>query len=236
MNASAPVLAQSFSQRGVRLLERLDYRRAESAEEWDAIHRLRYDGYLREGAIVPGRVQKFADSLDESANAWIFGLYLDGRLVSTIRIHIASEKFAESPALPVFPDILVPEIQTGKIIVDPSRFVVDTVAARDHPQLAYMTLRIPWLACEYFGAHLVLATVRTEHRAFYKRVFGQRPVCPPRPYPPLVKPLSLMMLEYISTRDQVNDRYPFFRSTFFERRMLFERLGEAQRRAAPAAA
>ena len=236
MGASAFVSGQSFSERGVRLLEQLDYRRAETTDEWEAIQRLRYDAYLREGAIMPGGAKKLADAFDESRNAWIYGLYLDGRLVSSIRIHIASEKAAEMPALLTFSDVLVPELRAGKVIVDPSRFVVDYVAARDHPQLAYMTLRIPWLACEYFNAQLVLATVRSEHRAFYKRVFGQHPICPPRPYPSLTKPLCLMMLEYRTTREQVNARYPFFRSTFFERRMLFERPAEAPRHAASAAA
>ncbi|HXL84009.1 MAG TPA: hypothetical protein VN989_07790 [Casimicrobiaceae bacterium] len=236
MGATAFVSGQSFSERGTQLLERLDYRRVETADEWDAIQRLRYDAYHREGAIEPTSAKKLADAFDESHNAWIYGLYLDGRLVSSIRIHIASEAASEMPALPAFSDILVPELQAGKVIVDPSRFVVDSVAARDHPQLAYMTLRIPWLACEYFNAQLVLATVRPEHRAFYKRVFGQQPICPPRPYHSLIKPLSLMMLEYRTTRDQVNARYPFFRSTFFERRMLFERPADAPRHAASAAA
>jgi hypothetical protein len=79
------------------------------------------------------------------------------------------------------------------------------------------------MAAEYFDADLVLATVRAEHQAFYKRVFGHRPICPPRPYLTLTKPLSLMMLNYPPARDQIVMRYPFFRSSLFERRMLFER-------------
>jgi hypothetical protein len=42
-----------------------------------------------------------------------------------------------------------------------------------------------------------------------------------RPYPTLVKPLSLMKLDYVAMKDRVHRRYPFFRSTEFERRMLF---------------
>ena len=97
----------------------------------------------------------------------------------------------------------------------------------EYPQLVYLTMRLGWLAAEYFQAETVLAAVRTEHQAFYKRVFGHRLVCPARPYPLLEKPISLMELDYFGARARVNNRQPFFRSTFFERRMLFERLQDA---------
>ena len=42
-------------------------------------------------------------------------------------------------------------------------------------------------------------------------------------YPLLAKPISLMTVDASTVADQVYNRYPFFRSTFFERRMLFER-------------
>jgi hypothetical protein len=79
------------------------------------------------------------------------------------------------------------------------------------------------MAGEYFAADMILATVRTEHQAFYKRTFGHIVVRDARPYPTLIKPLSLMMLDYFAMKDRVHRRYPFFRSTFFERRMLFDR-------------
>ena len=60
--------------------------------------------------------------------------------------------------------------------------------------------------------------------ALYRRVFGHKLVCEARHYPLLAKPISLMMLDYFAERDRVNRRQPFFRTTFFERRMLFERL------------
>jgi len=79
------------------------------------------------------------------------------------------------------------------------------------------------LASEYFQTHLLLASVRAEHQAFYRRVFGHRLICEPRHYPLLAKPISLMALDYAMARERVPQRYPFFRSTLFERRMLFAR-------------
>jgi N-acyl amino acid synthase FeeM len=69
----------------------------------------------------------------------------------------------------------------------------------------------------------LLAAVRAEHQAFYRRIFQHRMVCAPRPYPLLAKPIGLMTIDYPAVAEQVHRRYPFFRSTLFERRMLFER-------------
>ncbi len=76
---------------------------------------------------------------------------------------------------------------------------------------------------QYFNAEHTLAAVRPEHQAFYRRVFKHRPLCGARAYPPLIKPLTLMTTNYREITEYVYRRYPFFRSSYFERRMLFER-------------
>jgi hypothetical protein len=217
--ASPP--AQSLADRVMLLLERVDYRRADTPEERDAIYRLRYAAYLREGTIAPNATERFCDPIDETDNTHIFGVYVDGELASSIRLHVASRAHSAMPALNVFSDLLSPEIAAGKTIIDPTRFVADRTASRRFPELCYVTTRLAWLASEFFSTNLLLATVRAEHQAFYRRVFGHRLVCEPRHYPSLTKPICLMALDYASARDRVPWRYPFFRSTYFERRMLF---------------
>jgi hypothetical protein len=101
-----------------------------------------------------------------------------------------------------------------------------------HPELRYVTLRLPWLALEYFNADVMLAAVRVKHQAFYKRLWGHQTICPPRLYPNLQMHVGLMTLDYRQMRDQVHQRHPFFRSSFFERRMLFERHAAVERRSA----
>ena len=213
----------SLVDRVMQLLNRVDYRRIETAEEKDAVFRLRYQAYRREGAIQPNPSEKFADSLDSSANVWIFGVFLDGKLASSIRLHIASPGCGELPALNVFSDILGPQLASGRTIIDPTRFVADRELSRRYPELCYVTTRLAWLASEYFQTDLLLATVRVEHQAFYRRTFGHQPICSPRHYPSLTKPISLMALDYAAARATVPQRYPFFHSTYFERRMLFAR-------------
>lgn len=226
MSALAPAATPSLAERALSLLERVDYRRADTESEREAIYRLRYNAYLKEGAISPSFSRRFSDEYDDKPNAWIFGVHIDGLLAGSIRLHVTTPESSDLPGLHVFSDVLQPEIDAGRTIVDPTRFVADAAATRLYPELPYITLRLGWLACEYFNTDIVLATVRAEHQAFYRRVFGQRPVCAPRTYPSLMKPISLMMLDYREARDRVNNRYPFFRSTYFERRMLFERPGQ----------
>ena len=206
----------------IELLDQVDYRLAETEEEKDEIYRLRYRAYLNEGAIEPNRDRKVTDPFDNLPNSWIFGVYFEGVLSSSLRISVASLEWPDTPSMSVFPDILEPELEKGKVMIDPTRFVADPERARRIPELPYMTLRLAYVACEYFHADLGLASVRAEHQAFYRRVFLHT-ISPPRDYPTLTKPICLMAIEFPSMRDKVFARYPHLRSSYFERRMLFER-------------
>lgn len=218
--------AGSVSTRGLELFDKVDYRLVESAAEREDIYRLRYRAYLKEGAIDPNRAERVCDRFDDLPNSWIFGVYLNGELASSLRISVASSQFRDCPSMDVFPDLLGPEIERGKVIVDPTRFVADPSRA-NHPELPYITLRLAFVACAYFNADLGLATVRAEHQAFYRRVFMHRSISEPRDYPGLKKPIVMMAVDFPAMRDKVFARYPFLRSTLFERRMLFERQGDA---------
>jgi hypothetical protein len=213
----------SFSDSVVELLRRIDARRADSAEQCEAIFRLRYDAYRREGAIPADSSPTFSDAYDWTPNTYLFGLYLEGKLASSIRIHVASGEHPDCPTLHVFPEYLQPELDAGKIIIDPTRFVADEGLSRLHPGLPYVTLRLGILAAGYFRADLLLAAVRPEHQAFYRRAFNQQLLCEARPYPLLAKPVSLMAVHYPTASMDMHRRYPFFQSTFAERRLLFAR-------------
>jgi N-acyl-L-homoserine lactone synthetase len=213
----------SFSDRVAELLDRVDCRLAVSKADREAIFRLRYQAYLSEGSIKPSFVQTFSDPYDDSDNVWLLGLYLDGELASSIRLHVATGASRDFPSRKVFADLLEPELDAGKVIVDPTRFVTDKHHSRVNPGLPYATVRLAWLAAGHFGAGHLLAAVRAEHQAFYRRTFNHRLISDPRPYPLLAQPISLMTVQYASVADRVHQRYPFFRSSFFERRMLFDR-------------
>ena len=215
--------------RGIELLDQVDYRLAETEIARDAIYRLRYDAYLNEGAIEANPDRKVTDRFDDLPNSWIFGVYYEGVLTASIRISVATPHHPETPSMDVFPDLLKPELARGKVFVDPTRFVADPSRSKRFPELPYMTLRLAYVACSYFNADVGLATVRAEHQAFYRRVFLHEALSQPRQYPGLTKPICLMAVDYPSMRDRVFARYPYFRSSYFERRKLFERSSEGQR-------
>lgn len=212
--------------RCAEVLDQVDYRLAETEEEKEEIYRLRYRAYLNEGAIEPNSDHRTADRFDAMPNTWIFGVYIGRALASSIRISLATPEHWNSPSVDVFPEILHPLLRSGKVIVDPTRFVADPDRAKRYPELPYVTVRLGYVACGYFNADIGLATVRAEHRAFYRRVFLQEPLSEPRLFPGLLKPVGLMAADYPAIRERVFQRFPLMRSSSFERRMLFQRRGE----------
>ena len=222
---SAPETSQTnFSDRLAALVSRIEYRRADSEAEREAIFRLRYQAYLREGAIAPNHSGRFTDADDEADNAFIFGLYIDGELASSLRLHIGNKDHPDFPSLHVFPDILQPRLDAGRVILDITRFVADERLSRLHRGLPYVSVRPTLLASEYFGVDDMLAAVRIEHQAFYQRAFGHQALCGARPYPQLSKPISLMSLDFPKASSGLYRRYPFFLSTRGEQQMVFERM------------
>jgi hypothetical protein len=203
------------------LLTRVECRPAWSDQEREAIYRLRYSAYHREGALPPEAPKVFRDRFDGEFNTLTFGVYLEGQLASSMRIHVVDHVTPTHPGLSVFGDHLLPPIESGEVLIDPTRFVIDAESSRTFPKLPYVTVRIAWMASQWFGANKLLATVRAEHQAFYRRLFGHKVLCAPRPYPTLTKPLSLMALDFKRERDRVQRRYPFFHSTLAERSRLF---------------
>jgi N-acyl-L-homoserine lactone synthetase len=223
LSAEGPDGRGTFSDRVSQLLDKIDCRLADSDSVREAIFRLRYRAYRREGAIPCNSSETFTDPYDEKGNGFLFGFFIDGEIASSIRVHVASQAQPDFTSFAAFSDYLGPELAAGKRVVDTTRFVTDEGFSRLYRALPYVTIRVAGMACEYFGADQLLAAVRTEHQPFYRRVFQHRVVCEPRPYPGLTKPLSLMTVHFPTFVDQVHRRYPFFRSTIAERQTLFGR-------------
>ena len=63
--------------------------------------------------------------------------------------------------------------------------------------------------------------VRSEHTAFYSRVFRSVSMCEPRLYPPFTMPIHFYESRCDWNMEWILQRFPFFRSTAMERRLLF---------------
>lgn len=207
-------------------MDQVDYRLAQTAEEKEEIFRLRYRAYLREGAVQPSADKRVIDQFEDAPNAWTFGVYIQGELYSSIRISVLTSQWRLSPSVELFGDVLHPLLDKGLVFIDSTRFVADPDKARQHPELPYVTVRLGSTAGVHFNADYGLAIIRPEHQAFYRRVFLHETWCEPRLYPGLVKPVGLMASHLPTVRERVLARYPFLRSSAFERRMLFDRAGQ----------
>jgi N-acyl-L-homoserine lactone synthetase len=119
--------------RSNNLLEYVDYRRVETRQDKEQIYRLRYRAYLREGAIRPSESEMVTDRYDDLANNFIFGIYIQGELCSSIRISVLTSEWRGSPSSEMFADLLHPELERGKLIIDPTRFVADPEKANRFP-------------------------------------------------------------------------------------------------------
>ena len=212
--------------RGGALFDRVDYRRIETPEEKDRLYLIRYKAYRQGGLIPPSESERYSDRYDDAPDALTFGVYVDGELCSSIRLHVLTAERRMSYTTELFGDVLNPRLDKGEVFIDPARFVADPEKAQRFPELPYLTARLSFLACEYFNADTGLALVRPTHQGFYRRVFLNETIAEPRPFPNALAKVALMASDFRSVRERVMDRFPIMRSSAFERRMLFERSSE----------
>lgn len=210
---ATPELGTSFNDGVQNLIDRVRCRRLVAEHDRLEAYRLRYAAYLREGAIAPNETGMITDRHDHAPGSEVYGLYIDDALAATIRLSHGTPEQTDVPAMATFPDVLEPIFQSGRTLIDPTRFVLDEAHARAYPKLAYVTLRVAWLVSDHLVVDHTLASVRTEHQAFYRRFFGHTLLAPARPYPSLIKPLSLMLLPCRESRERGLQRYPFLAST-----------------------
>jgi len=212
----------NFAERVLKMLSRVEYRLATTIEQRDAIFRMRYNCYLGEGAIDPNETLRYTDQYDKAPNALLLGVFFDGILSGSLRLHVVTPACSVLPDKGAFPDLIEPMIAAGLKMVDSSRFVVDEEASKAHPGLAYLTVRVGWMGAEHFSVDRILTAVRSEHTPFYRRIFGFEVKTEARDYPSLKKPVCLLSLDYRAKREIVQRRYPFFISTQAERQAVFD--------------
>ena len=97
MDRAAGATSQ-FATSLIDLLDRVHYRRVSVQEQFDPVYRLRYEAYRREDFIPINSQQITRDKFDDAPNCHCFGIYIDDRLVSSIRLHAVSAEQPTSPS------------------------------------------------------------------------------------------------------------------------------------------
>lgn len=211
----------NFATTLIDLLDRIEYRRVSTDDQFNPVYRLRYEAYRREEFIPINSQRVVRDEFDDLPNAYSYGVYLDGNLVSSVRFHYLTPDFRLSPSYSVFTDILDPLLDQGYTLLDPGRFTADYEASLAFPALPFLTLRIPTMAVWYFSVKYCLNSVRPEHSAFYRRVYHSTKMSDVRYYHGLSFPMVLFACDIPVIYRDLLRRYPFFRSTAEERAAMF---------------
>jgi hypothetical protein len=213
----------NFSNKLMSLLDRIEYRRVESTEDMEEVARIRYKAY-KMANILTLEGSQLIDDIDFDPNAYIFGVYYEERLISTVRIHHVTPDHRVSSTRGVYPEEIDAFLDAGMSLIDPVRFAADPAILGEMPAIPYFTLRIAAMATDYFQADRVLQLVSPQHAAFYRRVFHARTIVEPRSNCGKYNiALTLMATEANEIRSGLYRRYPFFQSEAFERRMMFAR-------------
>ena len=202
---------------------RVTCRLASSFIEWDAIFKLRYQSYLRAELISQNSFGRHIEPADHAANAYLMGLYIERRLVSSLRLQIGSTATPNFSSLELFPHALEPLLKNNKTIVDMSCVATDGDLARPCVWLPYLILRCWITAAEHFHADYIAASVRPQHQLFYQRVLNCELHSERRLPPHQLASVGLVTLNFASSAKRLYENLPFLRSTPSERQQLFER-------------
>jgi hypothetical protein len=213
----------NFADKLLNLLDRIEYRRVETGEDMEDVARLRYKAY-KVNNLIKLSGSMLMDDIDFDKNAYVFGIYVEEQLVSTIRIHHVTPEHRVSLSGKIFPDTINAFLDAGMTLIDPVRLAADPDVVNQLPGIQYLTLRIGTMASDYFGADRVLQSVDASHAAFYRRMFLSEVVVEP-----LEKNenynvnLTLLATQVKTVLPKLYERYPALKSEAFERRAMFDR-------------
>ena len=150
------------------------------------------------------------------------GLYIDRRLVSSLRLQVGSSTTPNFSSVELFPDVLEPLLRSNKTVVDMSCVAADAELARQYVWLPYLILRSWIMTAEHFQADYIAAAVRPPHQLFYQRALNCELHCELRQPPHHVASVGLVTLNFATSVKRLYEKFPFLRSAPSERQQLFE--------------
>ncbi len=193
------------------LTKKYDYRRAVTDSDKQEIYKLRYEVYLKEGAIKKNSLGIITDEFDNIGNFEIYGFYEHGILIGSFRIHILRTEACTSPAKSAFPKEIGSYLAQDKIIIDPSKLTLKRDDNGNRERLINLMI-IPLVAAQMYQADIVTATARRKHMRLYKRLFYGIEVAEPKIWSTMLLPHGLMVSEFKKNELNILELVPEFRT------------------------
>jgi len=211
----------AFSRAALTLLRQIEYRPIQSGEDIEQLYAFRYNCYVRDGWIKENPQKLSYDAHDDEPNIMRFGLFINDKMVSSIRLQHVTADRRVGPSVVIFPDIIDPMLEAGKTMIDPSRLTIDADASKEYPMLPYLTVRLAAMVSQHYGVDYCLSSIRPSHGAFYKRLIESKMIAGERYYKGIAFPVHLYASHVPESLGRVFTKYPFFKSLPVERKMLF---------------
>ncbi|NTF17751.1 hypothetical protein G6L37_05010 [Agrobacterium rubi] len=220
--ASTSQIESAFLNKAQKTLEKIEYRKIRTSKEIEDVQRLRFDAYSRENNVFSDKAFLRADKYDNEKNAEIFGLYIENRIASSLRLHRVSAETPQTPSAMYFPEFFATRLAQGDSFLEPTRFVASEEFARRFPALHFMTMRVCFMATVHYNVPFIMCSVRAEHGSYYRRYFGMEAEVVGKTVPTISVPADLYVGKVAEKMPKVERRLPFMASTPEERHALFE--------------
>lgn len=203
------------------LAHRIEYRRMVDFEDREAIYHLRRQFYYERNNSMAEELATEAIDDPHEENSATIGLFIDNRLVGSVKVTVATEAFPNCQSRKYAPEQVDALLKNGGVFIDPGRLVADITATAEFPELPFLLIRVPILACQYFEAHSCLSLVSQKHVPFYRRIFSSNVIGGPIWGEPLQCDVMLMCGSVDDVRASVLERFPFWKATYLETRQMF---------------
>jgi hypothetical protein len=155
---------------------------ARTPDEREQVYRLRYACYRRDQSISERKDAQFSDRFDELPNSFSFLVRTrQQEPAATVRISVVRKALGwhDTPAQHVYSDHSGLQEMAAEGFVEASRLCFAQQARRD----AFVRLVGHMAAlASFYEAGWLVACPRVEHAASYQRMFGFKPLAPPRQY------------------------------------------------------
>jgi hypothetical protein len=222
----------------IKFLERCSYRAMTSEADLDFLSRWRWKHYMEQETIKNRSmtIHDFEDGKDRLPTARTIGLYVDGSLVSAMRLHAINSEAYNIDVVDIARDRVEREVADGKRFVYSSRWVSDPQFSGTVP-LIVATTRITPLAAEYHRADYALSSSRENHVKMYERMqnavlWSERP----EPIDNLDYLYHLISSDYHEFRDRIPVDRQGYLSSARERREMFAHDADSSKMIRPSAA
>ncbi|MBZ9662991.1 hypothetical protein LB523_28490 [Mesorhizobium sp. ESP-6-4] len=213
-NRAMPTPSRNFSDNISISLNRTEYRLAGRGEDYEAILRLRYKAF-RSANLIDSRDDRMLAFPDDN-DSHIFGVYIDGNLVSTVSIEHVTNLSQSRLVFSQFSGGL----NEFNNVVMAYGFAADPHLSSLFPQIPYLTLRLWILGAEFFDASNISTVARRSNVGFYNRNFNATQIAA---LDDTREVWVLLNTSYNDIRQRLFHRFPFYRSIPLERRLLFDR-------------